>query len=243
MGRHGRDDGCHCRACQLERELRSEELILDETNEVGESLADDAERCARVFRDLGVGRGDHPVVVIRQFCRLDDVRASSKELDLVQMLRSGDRNGEGRGVYRDAVASPITDALPERFELRTVELRLAPVDIDGVVDVVGLGSTATTGRHVLAVETVSELGERLIDDERETADRWVGTRVPDSSTGRRSPRPICWRRSTSEPLWRRKPTWKTFGLSQPSFRAEWEKMKARGLSLVRIISLCSMISS
>src|SRR3546814_9154686 len=50
------------------------------------------------------------------------------------------------------------------------------------------------------------------------------SRSPCWLTHRRRPRPMVWRRSRSVPISRRAQIWNTLGLSQPSFRAEWEKM-------------------
>ena len=56
----------------------------------------------------------------------------------------------------------------------------------------------------------------------------LSIRSPCWSTAKRRPRPISWRRETVLSLLLSMPITKTFGLSQPSRRAEWEKMNRTG---------------
>ena len=62
-----------------------------------------------------------------------------------------------------------------------------------------------------------------------------------SSDGGRRPRPIVCRRSRSEPMARSTQIWKTFGLSQPSRSAEWEKMNFSFESKLSSFSFSRMI--
>ncbi len=52
---------------------------------------------------------------------------------------------------------------------------------------------------------------------------------------------MVWRRSRSVWMSRRVQIWKTFGLSQPSLSAEWEKMNLSGVSKLSSFSLSFMI--
>ena len=52
---------------------------------------------------------------------------------------------------------------------------------------------------------------------------------------------MVWRRSRSVPISRRAQIWKTFGLSQPSLKAEWEKMNFRRVSKLSNFSFSCMI--
>lgn len=68
-------------------------------------------------------------------------------------------------------------------------------------------------------------------------------RSPFSRTGRRRPRPISWRFLTSERVSLSVQIWNTLGLSQPSRKAEWLKMKRKGSSSDKSRSLSRMIFS
>ena len=88
------------------------------------------------------------------------------------------------------------------------------------------------------------LGERFVAfrrDDRERIDVKAAQAFACWLTHRRRPRPMVCRRSRSVRTSRSAQIWKTLGLSQPSRKAECEKMNLSGVSRLKSFSFSFMI--